>query len=508
MIIFADNINFKKQNFKALFDYLDGNKITYSYDSHRNDLKKSWGDYCEQEINIERSFETFLSENYRGINLYDICEQEIIQFLSVDFHKDENCIPFCRNDRANYLYEKFNYNFNAFQEIAIFWIDHWYNRIENLSPKIGIVFGGSLIYAQAFSKVFEQNKIPVFVTEHFFTGNHFYFEKRYNFLPNNSILKSKKYCEKLLEKNEVDDIYVYENALFYNNKNVKQPTYSSILSSGYCLLITQVCNDFAISSLTNRFKNSIKFYCEFIDKFLEETTESLVIKTHPYEKSKNIENRSITFEELSDYVMTNHPEKIERVLFYEDHSLPGLIDGANYVVTLNSQSGLEAAMRGKPVVCFGGPFYGGKGFTLDLDSLDKFFSDYMPMNPAFCHEKHVLLMDFMKSTFTHLVEMHAIKKVENYILLSGVPLSALKVAAKKHSVSQSNLSSDFKHKLKHAEPVIAETKKPILSPPAIESRTQKNNKALRKFKKLKNNPIKFFADSRFSILRTIARRIQ
>jgi capsule polysaccharide modification protein KpsS len=42
-----------------------------------------------------------------------------------------------------------------------------------------------------------------------------------------------------------------------------------------------------------------------------------------------------------------------------------LIERAHCVATINSQSGLEAAIRGKPVLVLGDAFYSGLGFTND-----------------------------------------------------------------------------------------------------------------------------------------------
>ena len=42
-----------------------------------------------------------------------------------------------------------------------------------------------------------------------------------------------------------------------------------------------------------------------------------------------------------------------------------LMAGCSAAVTINSQSGLEAAIRGKPVVVCGEAFYGGLGFTCE-----------------------------------------------------------------------------------------------------------------------------------------------
>src|SRR5690606_11332256 len=46
-----------------------------------------------------------------------------------------------------------------------------------------------------------------------------------------------------------------------------------------------------------------------------------------------------------------------------------LMDRADLIVTINSQAGLEAAVRGKQVLCGNGAFYGDLGFTHDYASI-------------------------------------------------------------------------------------------------------------------------------------------
>jgi capsular polysaccharide export protein len=53
-------------------------------------------------------------------------------------------------------------------------------------------------------------------------------------------------------------------------------------------------------------------------------------------------------------------------LYVEDHAVLHLLDLADEVHTITSLTGFEALLRGKPVTCYGKPFYAGWGLTTDI----------------------------------------------------------------------------------------------------------------------------------------------
>lgn len=56
----------------------------------------------------------------------------------------------------------------------------------------------------------------------------------------------------------------------------------------------------------------------------------------------------------------------DKVIFSDDINLIPLLDAAQGVITVNSTTGFEMLLRGKPVLCLGNAVYSGKGFTFDL----------------------------------------------------------------------------------------------------------------------------------------------
>lgn len=83
---------------------------------------------------------------------------------------------------------------------------------------------------------------------------------------------------------------------------------------------------------------------------------TILVKTHPEVVSGNKKG-----------YLTNHPLlKQERVvLLAEDTHPPSLLKKVDAVFCVTSQMGFEALLWGKPVYCFGMPFYAGRGLTKD-----------------------------------------------------------------------------------------------------------------------------------------------
>jgi Capsule polysaccharide biosynthesis protein len=91
----------------------------------------------------------------------------------------------------------------------------------------------------------------------------------------------------------------------------------------------------------------------------------LVVRVHPAESSLG------TLEPAEGAVAHEFPELPPNVRFIgaeEELSSYALIDASDLVLVYSSTTGLEAAVRGKPVAVAGDVHYRGKGFTLDLDA--------------------------------------------------------------------------------------------------------------------------------------------
>ena len=155
------------------------------------------------------------------------------------------------------------------------------------------------------------------------------------------------------------------------------------------------------------------------------------------------------------------------------------------MITLNSQTGIEASSRCKPVVCFGSAFYGGKGFTYDYEDIDTYIQDIS--NIHFSIDNLLAYKNYKKNIFSHLIGTGEDYKVEKIFQILGVRLIAKKVIANEVTKSVESPKKPIKQvNLKN----IKETK-------VVNDKQQDIPKNLRLIRKLYRDPKRFFLDTRF-----------
>ncbi|CAB3626854.1 hypothetical protein [Achromobacter pestifer] len=503
MIIFSDKANFKRDNFPALFDFLDGHSIEYGYDESNDDLKKAWGVYDYARFSQEhRAIAESDVGSYLGVDLHECLKDEI--FSRYALHNDWSLSKKqSESELLEFLKEYFPDEFRNCRAVACFWIDYWDQLFSKLKPVAAMSFGGNLIYSKIFLAVAKKRAVPGFVLEHFFTGHDFYLEPRYSSLPNSSFLRSKKFTEALNIKRSTPDSEVWKKIYSQSNKNVSQPAFTSCKLRNYALVLAQVPNDFSIFSKTNKWKNSIGFYKEVISEILDFTEDPVVIKVHPYERMKNKGASISTFDAIKDYREQLTHAKRERLHIVEDYSLSGLISGCKYAVTLNSQSGLEVAGHAKPLICFGGAFYGDRGFTIDLTEISQ-IREVVP-NLKFSEELLRSYSKFLSAAFSHLVGSGEVEKVR--LIFSNINLRKRKIGGAAPA------------KLGNASgPIVLAKPQSSLTPSVAPKVASKggNSGAMQKgatdrqgklWKKFKKDPRGYCLDSKHAVLRFIGRKI-
>lgn len=123
-----------------------------------------------------------------------------------------------------------------------------------------------------------------------------------------------------------------------------------------------------------------------------EHDRDLVIKLHPKEASGRAPVTDKPYDQLTWRKLRADPPMRqflddERICVDHENLLDtySLMEQCSFAVTVNSQSGLEAAIRGKPVVVCGNAFYSNLGFTVDTPDPSRFQAIMgLPMeaNPA------------------------------------------------------------------------------------------------------------------------------
>ncbi|KGQ70976.1 hypothetical protein OA57_01635 [Chelonobacter oris] len=505
MILFSDDFNFKKENFPELYACLEKHGFSFKFDKGHSERKKKWGDYTKYIVNnIESiSLNSLDNKSYKGYNIKSIIYMELLYACASTelWRRVENIDE---NTFWKYIIEYYpHYILGAVNE-AKFWIDYWIENINFTKISVGLCFGGSTIYTRAFCEVMKLNNKPVFCMEHFLTGRDFYFELRYQSLPNNTMLQSDLYYKNILINQssslKYDDVALkFDNR---NNKNVKQPAYTSVIEENYILILAQVSNDFSICSEGNLYKNSISFYKNIIDIILNNSNKDIIIKTHPYEKNKLHKGVSSTYQNLSDFISQKSGSFQKRIKLYEDKSIEGLLDKCDYVITLNSQSGLEALYRNKIVATFGSPFYRNKGFTYDFTDLEEFKEN---INNIKLKTEHIQnFYKYMSVFFGELIgkgeKEKVFERIKPFIKLNNTVSTSLSNDDRKKNsnkeINNSGAKSINKSKLVGGQPKL--TRDISYKNERVKNNVSKNKRLL---KKLIKNPKAFLLDSKFGFLR-------
>lgn len=127
--------------------------------------------------------------------------------------------------------------------------------------------------------------------------------------------------------------------------------YAGALPADYVLVIDQCHGDLAVRC---GIADARSFAAMLAAAEAEHPTRTIVIKTHP----------EVLAGARRGYLGPS-PGGARRLMIGEACHPLRLIDGAAAVYTVTSLVGFEALLRGKPVRCFGMPFYAGWGLTQD-----------------------------------------------------------------------------------------------------------------------------------------------
>ncbi len=496
-VLFSDNLHLNNKNFGSLLNYLNQVGAIITYPKFNNDSICRFGDYAQwssivriaedmQDLDLNELAEI----KYRGINLFDICHAELMSKCATKEHwiseqnygntKKELIYKLHKNDKEDLLLNLAS---------ARHWIEYWTGIVSAKTFDFIFIFSGSLTYASALIEVMKGFQGKVYLFESFFTGRHYYCEEKYSHLPNNT---DAKFRSQLISRTApgavIDQVRLergIKEALNVKNKNVCQPNpqrrtlfnndKKTILIGG------QVLNDFSLLKTTQTGIHSISLYKTVIGKLLSETELNIIFKAHPWENKKNNLYRAKTKEYLHDTFNDN-----SRIAIVEDYSISDLFAEVDYVAVINSQLGIEAALQGFKPIQIGKAFYGGYNFTYDIDNVDAL------INIIQSNSSGRLSIDEYSSLREYLMHM-----LVDYLVPEDI------------SMGTNKLKQIFN---------IAPVKKTLPAPKVADKTTSIVKKEIsvtisnepqgnKKLKKLKSNPKKFFADSRFLLFRAIGKAL-
>ncbi|WP_427306748.1 capsular polysaccharide biosynthesis protein [Cupriavidus sp. H39] len=504
--LIADQLHIQSKNFPSLLEYLKQAQFEMLVVSHPAHLIAAFGDYSNSEevvpyreaLNSLTSDEVF-SLTEAGVSCFSLCKAEMLCFLApTDFWVG-------RTDYGRTERELFDLAWRENRDVLLnnvaavgFWFDRWRSILQEKPVfDFAFLFSGSLIYARVLSVLMKRRQGMLYICESFFTGKDYYLEARHSPLPNNSALRSNGVYKSLdvptsgparRGRRAALGLRLAEMA----NKNVKQPTATGKrlfhVGAKVVAIFGQVLNDFSLLNNGEVGFHSVNFYTECIHKIITETDAYVVFKAHPWEQKKAHIRSALTKEHLIKMFGEN-----DRLKIVEDYPIADLIREADFVVGINSQSLIEAAVGGvKPIQC-GKAFYAGKGFTHDVKDVD----DVVDLIKALPGSYLTIDEYFYLETFL-------LKALDEWLIPEspalGVPRLERRLGAIKKVAATKPLPATQK------SPVVKSVANIVVSKIAIEpTRTATSNLTQRKLKKLRNDPKAFFRDAKNPLIRSIAK---
>lgn len=386
-ILIPDNRHFHRRNFPMLLDLIRADGIsTWRERSHRGWWSRH-GDYetlrADLASHIARIEATpageWLELETDGINLFSCARGEIFCKLLTLPH----CIGLegSQSDdaflRAVVLHPESRDTVVLCLAAADHWLCFWARTLEDKGPFSHVLaFSGSQIYNRALLALAARQSIESFVLESFFTGNDCYFERRSTPIANQSLLRDRDYVDGLVAREVASTLDQFRSEAFRRfsmmaNKNVR-PTRGSLKppfanTKPTVLIVGQVLNDYSLIETPASHFSSVAFYTRLIDRLLDETDANVIFKAHPWEHKRPNLGDSVTLNALRRMADGLPEDRCKRLVFYEYEAIDALFPFADWVTGLCSQGMLEACYAGLKPVQMGQAFFGGHGFTFDVE---------------------------------------------------------------------------------------------------------------------------------------------
>lgn len=497
-VLFSDNLHLNNKNFASLLSYLNQIDAEIYRPDFSNEKICQFGDYSswDEIITLSAEISTLPAEQLmalkcKGVSLFNVCQAELMSKCATKEHWLASA-NYGENPRTLleklYSYDKDDLLLNLAS--AKYWIEFWFDLLSSKNIDFVFVFSGSLTYAASLIEVMKGFRGRVFLFESFFTGRHYYCEEKYSHLPNNSDAKFKNLLTSRIPKNVVSDQLRLEKgikeALSVKNKNVTQPpsSRSEIFNNDNKTILIggQVLNDFSLLKTSPTGIHSISTYKSMIDCILDKTDLNIIFKAHPWENKKNNLFHAKTKQYISDaYSHTS------RVAIVEDYAISDLFSEVDYVAVINSQLGIEAALQGFKPFQIGDAFYGKYGFTYDVDTTCSIV-DYINNNSSgrLSVDEYILLREYLMHLLVdYLVPEETGPGVNKLKGIFNVP-----ILIKTPNTTQGDDSKLFR------DASVLNTSPNKKTP---------SSKMMRKLRKFKSNPKRFFSDSRFIILKGVGK---
>ncbi|QFU74471.1 glycosyltransferase [Halioglobus maricola] len=231
--------------------------------------------------------------------------------------------------------------------------------LDNFEPDDNVLFfeQGFVASAASWSHSFREQKIEFACLAYMFDDLAFYYMSEYeNRLTRKLNSTSKPDAHEFARADAVINKLVSEKISKYNS----QPDYRAVIGEPGKRKVLVIDQSYGDSSTHYGLAEDSVFEEMLLAAIKENPDADVIVKTHPdsiYEK----DTRAGYYSGLRDF---------ENVYFFRQPINPfSLFEMVEKVYVATSGVGLEALLAGKPVVCFGAPFYSGWGLTDDRQSV-------------------------------------------------------------------------------------------------------------------------------------------
>jgi len=285
----------------------------------------------------------------------------------------------CFTDEIDFENQEHQSCLNKWFAIGRSTVDQVYSEISENRPLAVVVFQGHFISEHVLRQAAIKEGISVYAVERTARKDRLLFESISGVTVNRNMARNYywRYLDSLPEK----DAGEYCKSLIAGTKTHKQAQHMSPDrvfdtegSKKVLLFLGQVYTDSSLLFGMVGYQNPIAVF-EDVIKWCDQNDYLPVFKLHPKEHSGHDpifsrDYEQLTFRKWQTATDVNHRVEKGSVVVDEDNRYDtySMIKKADLVVTINSQAGLEAAIRGKAVVVNSGAFYSSLGFTHDYQS--------------------------------------------------------------------------------------------------------------------------------------------
>lgn len=368
--------------------------------------------FLDEAIEHKEDYQFSVDENiktitYKDINLYNIAIHNICIELDILMKEIDVNIPLHKEVILKWY------------KIASQYIDKVDTYIKRYYFDKAIIFQGHMYDCAIVRQLSIQNNIDVFSFEFTFNKNKVIWDNVSGLSVNKNLAKN--YFWRYSDIIDLISAREYAKKYIENIKDFKVDYHDTpkneLIKDKFCktiVYIGQVYTDSSVAFGIKRFNNSIEIIKTLVDFSIENGYE-LIIKLHPAENKMfgGQKYNKLTYRKIEED--RKLVEKIKKhfniIIDYSNkYDTYKLIDRSDLCVTINSQAGLEALLKGKDVILCGSSSYDGLGFTyeaqnqemlkffldmvlklnislIDKDQIDKFFYIF---NEFYCIEKNEL----------------------------------------------------------------------------------------------------------------------